>query len=178
MKKSLFILCLLLACFGCATNPDNGFTQDGVSNEFTKAFEEYGFSVTAPCVLEDESSHKMGNDAYYAGTENPDDPENATGYQVVVKKLPEGSKGFADLSEEEQNEQMGQMKDSGLTNVDKVLFSDNKYPGFVGDKNQDGSMVRTVMFCKDGSIIILSVQSKTDLDQKFEQFTHSFKVID
>ena len=172
-------MCLLLVCFGCATNPDNGSTQDGVSNnEFTKAFKEYGFSITAPCVLEDESSHAMGNDAYYAGTENPDDPDKATGYQVVVNKLPEGSKGFADLSEEEQNEQIDQMKDSGFTNVKSVLFSDNKYPGFVGDKNQDRSMVRLVSFYKDGCIISLTVVAKTDLDQKFNQFTDSFKVID
>ena len=73
---------------------------------------------------------------------------------------------------------MSQMKASGFTNVEKVEFSDNKYPGLVGEKNEDGSMLRAVMFNKDGNIIILTVQSKTDLDKKYEQFTSTFKVID
>ena len=172
--KKIFYLCLLLACVACANKSDNGSTQDGASREF----KEYGFSITAPCVLEEESAHAMGNSAYYAGIENPDDPEKATGYQVAVKKLQRGSKGLKDHSEEEQNKMMNQMKASGFTNVEKVEFSDNKYPGLAGDKNQDGSMLRAVMFNKDGNIIILTVQSKTDLEQKFEQFTKSFKVID
>ena len=178
MKKTIFYLCLLLACVACANKADNGSTQDGASSETTKEFKEYGFSITAPCVLENESAHAMGNSAYYAGTENPDDPEKATGYQVVVKKLQKGSKDLKDLSEETLNGMMSQMKASGFTNVEKVEFSDNKYPGLVGEKSEDGSRLRAVMFNKDGNIIILTVQSKTDLDKKYEQFTSTFKVID
>ena len=178
MKKTIFYLCLLLACVACANKSDNGSTQDGASSETTKTFKEYGFTITAPCVLEDEPAHAMGNNVYYAGTENPDDPEKATGYQVVVKKLNKGSKVFKDLSGDKLDDMMNQMNNSGFTNVEKVAFSDNKYPGLVGNKEEDGSMLRAVMFLKDGNFIILTVQTKTDLEQKFEQFTHSFKVID
>lgn len=178
MKKTIFYLCLMLACVACANKSDNGSTQGGASGETTQTFKEYGFSITAPCVLEDEPAHAMDNNVYYAGTENPDDPEKATGYQVVVKELQRASKGSKDLSQETLNGMMSQMNNSGFTNVEKVAFSDNKYPGLVGNKEEDGSMLRAVMFLKDGNFIILTVQTKTDLEQKFEQFTHSFKVID
>ena len=178
MRKTIFYLCLLLACVACANKSDNGSTQGGASGETTQTFKEYGFSITAPCVLEDEPAHAMGNNVYYAGTENPDDPEKATGYQVVVKELQRGSKGSKDLSQETLNGMMSQMNAVGFSNVENVEFSDKKYPGLVANKNQDGSMLRAVMFIKDGNLIMLTVQSKTDLEQKFEQFTHSFKVID
>lgn len=175
MKKTIFI-CLLLACVSCVSNPSKNSKQEDASKEFIKVFKEYGFSITSPCVLEDEKSHGLGNDAYFAGTELSDDPENAIGYQVVVKEVP---KGFKDLSEVELNAMMDQMKNSGFVNVEKVLFSDNKYPGFIGDKNQDGSVHRGVMFNKDKYIISLIVSADSSvLDQKFNDFTNSFTVID
>jgi hypothetical protein len=177
MKKTIFYLCLLLACVGCTTNPDNGSTQDGESKELTKEFKEYGFSITAPCELKNESAHAMGNSAYYLGTVNPNDSDDATGYQVVVKKMHKGAKDLKVFSEEELNNNMKQMEHVGFTNVEKVQFLD-KYPGIVGDLNQNGSPLRAVIFQKDGNSIILTVQTKNELDQKFEKFTDSFKVIE
>jgi hypothetical protein len=67
----------------------------------------------------------------------------------------------------------------GFTKVEKLLFSNNKYPGYVGDKNLDGSTVRMMMFNKGKYIISLIVTADTSvIDQKFNEFTNSFKAID
>ena len=176
MKKTI-ILSLLLACVCWVANAHNGSNQVGAggSKEITKTFKKYGFSITAPCVLEDLTSHGLGNDAYFVGTVNPNDPQNATVYQVVVKKVP---KSIDECSEAEINEMMDQIRKSGFTNVERLTFSDHKYPGFIGNKRQDGETVRAVMFSKDKYFIVLSVVSNSDLNQKFNQFTNSFKVID
>ena len=171
IMKKIIILCLLMTCFGYVANANNGSSQ-GASKENTKTFKKYGFSITAPCVLEDKTVLGMGNDAYYVGTVG--NPGNATSYQVVVKKIP---KSINDCTEAEQNEMMDQIKSSGFTNVEKVLFSDHKYPGFIGDKHEDADTVRAVMFNKDKYMIVFTVITNSDLDKKFKEFTSSFKVI-
>ena len=191
MKKTI-ILCLLLACVSCMNNTGKGSDQESKSEEITKTFEEFGFSITAPCVLKDLPPVEDGDTTTYVieGTEG-DYPQNATNYLVVVKKT---SKVFEDLSEAEQNERMDQMKESDFpqvqgypasyTNVEKVLFSDNKYPGFVGDNSYQGILSRTVEFNKGNYIISLTVMAdsksmnQNELEQKFKKFTDSFKVID
>lgn len=191
MKKTI-ILCLLLACVSCGNNLGKGSDQESKSEEITKTFEEFGFSITAPCVLKDLPPVEDGDTTTYVieGTEG-DYPQNATNYLVVVKKT---SKVFEDLSEAEQNERMDQMKESDFpqvqgypasyTNVEKVLFSDNKYPGFVGDNSYQGILSRTVEFNKGNHIISLTVMAdsksmnQNELEQKFKKFTDSFKVID
>ena len=191
MKKTI-ILCLLLACVSCGNNLGKGSDQESKSEEITKTFEEFGFSITAPCVLKDLPPVEDGDTTTYVieGTEG-DYPQNATNYLVVVKKT---SKVFEDLSEAEQNERMDQMKESDFpqvqgypasyTNVEKVLFSDNKYPGFVGDNSYQGILSRTVEFNKGNHIISLTVMAdsksmnQNELEQKFKKFADSFKVID
>ena len=191
MKKTI-ILCLLLACVSCGNNLGKGSDQESKSEEITKTFEEFGFSITAPCVLKDLPPVEDGDTTTYVieGTEG-DYPQNAINYLVVVKKT---SKVFEDLSEAEQNERMDQMKESDFpqvqgypasyTNVEKVLFSDNKYPGFVGDNSYQGILSRTVEFNKGNHIISLTVMAdsksmnQNELEQKFKKFTDSFKVID
>lgn len=191
MKKTI-ILCLLLACVSCGNNLGKGSDQESKSEEIIKTFEEFGFSITAPCVLKDLPPVEDGDTTTYVieGTEG-DYPQNAINYLVVVKKT---SKVFEDLSEAEQNERMDQMKESDFpqvqgypasyTNVEKVLFSDNKYPGFVGDNSYQGILSRTVEFNKGNHIISLTVMAdsksmnQNELEQKFKKFTDSFKVID
>lgn len=191
MKKTI-ILCLLLACVSCGNNLGKGSDQESESEEITKTFEEFGFSITAPCVLKDLPPVEDGDTTTYVieGTEG-EYPQNAINYLVVVKKT---SKVFEDLSEAEQNERMDQMKESDFpqvqgypasyTNVEKVLFSDNKYPGFIGDNSYQGILSCTVEFNKGNHIISLTVMAdsksmnQNELEQKFKKFTDSFKVID
>ena len=178
-----------MACASCVTSPSSGSDSENGSasrtpqaeskKEFTKTFKEYGFSIKTPCVLEDVSSQVRGNfEANYGGIDNPDDPENGTAYQVAVIKLPIG---FEDFSEAEQNEILDQrlnLNNAGFTNVEKVLFSDNKYLGYVGDTHHNGLKQRGVMFNKGRYIITLTVLANSDLEKKFNKFTNSFKVID
>lgn len=189
MKNTIF-LCLLLACVSCVNNSDKGSNQESKSEEITKTFEEFGFSITAPCIMEDLPPVEDGDTTTYVieGTEG-DYPNNATNYLVVVKKT---SKVFEDLSETEQNERMDQIKESDFaqipgypasyTNVEKVLFSDNKYPGYVGETTYAGIFGRTVEFNKGNYIISMSVMADSAnqkvVYQKFDKFTSSFKVID
>ena len=191
MKKTIF-LCLLLVCVSCMNNSSKASNQEGKSEEITKTFEEFGFSVTAPCVFEKLPPVEDGDTTTYViqGTDG-DYPQNATNYLVVVKKT---SKVFEDLSEAEQNERMNQIKESDFpqilgypasyTNVEKVLFSDNKYPGFIGDNSYQGILSRTVEFNKGNYIISLTVMAdsksmnQNELEQIFKKFTDSFKVIE
>lgn len=187
MKKLLF-LCLLLACVGCVSNTDKGSDQD--SKEITRTFDDFGFSIAAPCDLKDVPPVEDGDVTTYVFEGNEGEyPKNATHYQVVVKKTPNV---FEELSEAEQNEQMKQMKDSDFpeipgypasyTNVEKVEFSDHNYPGYVGENNYVGIFDRTVEFNKGRYIISLSVMAdsskKEVVLQKFDKFTDSFKVIE
>jgi len=178
MKKA-FYLCLLLACFSCGTNSNNGSNQEGASKEYTKTFEEFGFSISAPCILEDVSSQVSGTfEANYGGIVNPDDPENATVYQVAVTKLPSDIEGLSEADQQEILDQRMNLENAGFTNVKKVLFSDNNYIGYVGDTQHNGLMQRGMMFKKGKHIITLTVLTNIDLDEKFNKFTNSFKVID
>lgn len=181
MKKT-FYLCLLLLCVSCATNTEKGIVQNETSNGLTTTvFEEYGFSITTPCVLEDALSgvrdlvQGSNIDACHVGIENPDDSVNTAAYQVTVIKLP------TSLKDEQKTEFIKNIENvrlAGFTNVEKVEFSDNKYPGFVGDIDKNGCKNRVVLFIKDKQVIELMVSTNTGLDEKFKSFTDSFKVID
>ena len=203
MKKTIF-LCLLLACFGCASSPDKGSFQEAEAdaeavveeetNKFTKTFDEFGFSIAAPCVLEDdEPVNELWNDDYYNTyysngiIVSPDDPNKMTQYLVGVRQA---SKAFENLSEAEQNKRMEQIKKAdftdlpGVSNIEKVLFSEKKYPGYAGNRKFGEFINRTVTFNKGSYIITLSVLSDTaimkqsELIEEFDIFTRSFKVID
>lgn len=192
MKKTLF-LCLLLACVGCVIKTNKSFNQEDTSKESTKTFKEFGFSITAPCELKDfQPVNDLWNDAYYKTyyssglIENPDNPDLFTFYHVGVK---ETSKVFEDLSQAEQNELMDQIKSAdfelpGSANVEKVLFSDKKFPGYVGDRKFGRFLCRSVTFNKGKYIITLTIMTDTAvMDQyvlvdKFNKFTNSFKVIE
>lgn len=176
MKMAIY-LCLLMACVSCVTNPNNGFNQDGASKETTRTFEEFGFSITAPCnwFCNQYPSHAFVVAEFYSGNQG-----KAPFYRIEVREKPI----FEDLSEMEQNEQMDEMIksyfiDYNFINVKNVLFSNNKYPGYVGDKNLDGITDRMMMFNKGKHIISLIVTADTSvIDQKFNKFTNSFKAID
>ena len=173
MKEAIY-LCLLLACVSCVTNPDNGFNKEGVPKEITRTFEEFGFSITAPCDLfcNKYPSHAFVVAEYYSIQ------KNLPFYRIEVRE----KLIIDELSETEQNEELDEMIRTcfiGFTKVEKVLFSNSKYPGYVGDKNLDGSTVRMMMFNKGKYIISLIVTADTSvIDQKFNEFTNSFKAID
>ena len=160
MKKTIF-LCLLLVCVSCMNNSSKDSNQEGKSEEITKTFEEFGFSVTAPCVFEELPPVEDGDTTTYViqGTDG-DYPQKESDFPQI--------QGYP----------------ASYTNVEKVLFSDNKYPGFIGDNSYQGILSRTVEFNKGNYIISLTVMAdsksmnQNELEQKFKKFTDSFKVID
>lgn len=190
MKRLWFCLGLLLAFAACTTNAGRGSDQhDAASQAFTRTFEDFGFSITTPCELEDEAPVvEMDNYTLYSysGAESPDNPDNATIYIVQVR-TPKGSDNLEGLSESEQNQHLDQIKnlffDDGNISVERVLFSDNQYPGYTGGGPHDGILDRTVVFNNGKYIISLSVAADPSvldqdaLDRKFSQFTSTFKVI-
>lgn len=187
MKKIIY-LCLLLACIGCVSNTDK--VSEEASKEITKTFEEFGFSIAAPCDFKALPPVEDGDTTTYVfeGIEG-DYPNNATQYLIVVKKT---SRVFEELSEAEQTKQMNQIKSSDFpeipgypasySNVEKVSFSDHKYPGYVRDNNYVGIYSRTVEFNKGKHIISLTVMADSTkqeaVRQQYDKFTSSFKVIE
>ena len=193
MKKFLlFIMALcsisLVGCTDCTGSYSNqGVESQGTQQEagipvqqedVTTTFDKFGFSVRTPCVLEDVSAQVHGHfEANYGGMINEDDPENMTAYQVAVIKLPIGVEDYPkeeidDIVDLKISEMM-----SNFSNVEKVLFSDEEYPGYVGDTNSNGVNQRGVIFKKDRFIITLTVLTNSDMEHKFNRFTNSFKVI-
>ena len=186
--KKFFYLCLLLACVGCVSNTDKG--SEDASKEITKTFEDFGFSIAAPCDFKALPPVEDGDTTNYVfeGIEG-NYPNNATQFLIVVKKTP---RVFEELSEAEQNEQMDKIKTSDFpevpgypasyTNVEKVSFSDHNYPGYVGDNGYVGMYSRTVEFNKGRYIISLTVMADSSkqeaVRQKYDRFTSSFKVIE
>ncbi len=187
--KKIFYLCLLLACVGCVSNTNKDY-QEETAKEITKTFEDFGFSIAAPCEFKALPPVEDGDTTTYVfeGIEG-DYPNNATQYLIVVKKTP---KVFEELSEAEQNEQMDKIKSSDFpeipgypasySNVEKVSFSDHQYPGYVGDNNYVGIYSRTVEFNKGRHIICMTVMADSTkqeaVRQKYDRFTSSFKVIE
>ena len=102
-------------------------------------------------------------------------------------RTPKGSDNLEALSESEQNHHLDQIKnlffDDGNISVERVLFSDNQYPGYTGGGPHDGILDRTTVFNNGKYIISLSVAADPSvldqdaLDRKFSQFTSTFKVI-
>lgn len=194
MKKTI-LLCLLIACVSCIPLPHKSHQGEGESKEYTRAFKEFGFSITAPCELkQDPPVNELWNDEYYKTViidgvlENPDNPENMTLYLIVAR---EAQKAFEDLSEAEQNELMEKIKTadfdespgSGYYDVKKILFLD-KYPGYVGSRNYADLCARSMTFNKGNYIISLMVLDDNPncdqkvLNQRFNKFTKSFKAIE
>ena len=194
MKKTIF-LCLLLACVGCIPLPHKKTNRDAESQEYTRAFKEFGFSITAPCELkEDPPVNDLWNDAYFKTVFIKgvmDDPDNADYMILYLIKVIETDKAFEELSETEQNELMEKIKKadfdespgSGFFDVEKILFLD-KYPGYVGARNYADICFRSMTFNKGKYIISLTVLDDNPncdqkiLNQRFNKFTKSFKAID
>ena len=194
MKKTIF-LCLLLACVGCIPLPHKKSNRDAESKEYTRAFKEFGFLITAPCELkEDPPVNDLWNDAYYKTVFIKgvmDDPDNADYMILYLIKVIETDKAFEELSETEQNELMEKIKKadfdespgSGFFDVEKILFLD-KYPGYVGGRNYADLCARSMTFNKGKYIISLTVLDDNPncdqkiLNQRFNKFTKSFKAID
>lgn len=146
--------------------------------EKTKSFPQYGFSITAPCELEDVSSQSSGNFLLnLGGVTDGNDPVRMAAYQISVVRAPVG---YRDLPKEEYE----RMMDSQLRSLGRsfkywnhISFGYEGYNGYVGETTHNGYGQKGVMFVKDNLIIALTVITNNNLEQKFNKFTNGFKTI-
>ena len=142
-------------------------------------FNECGFAVKAPCLLEDVSRQSSGNFFLnYGGVINEDNPSKMTAYQVIVNRLPIG---YKDLSKHELSSLVDGLMKKGFdrfSNSKPIRFSYDEYPGYVAECITMGYAQKGIIFWKDNFIICLTVITNDRLNEKFNKFTNSFKVIE
>lgn len=141
-------------------------------------FNECGFAVKTPCLLEDVSQQVSGDFFLnYGGIANKDNPNKITFYQVIVNRLPIGYKNLS--KNELDNLVDGLMKKeiNRFSNSKPIKFSYSEYPGYAMECTTKGYGQKGVMFWKDNFIICLTVMTNEDLNEKFNAFTNSFKEI-
>lgn len=103
--------------------------------------------------------------------------ENMAAYQVIVSKLPIGYKNLSDIELEKFIDKTISENIANFRNVKKISFSDEGYLGYVGDSEYNGLKQRGVVFSKGRFIIALTVLSNSNLVERFNKFTNSFKVL-
>lgn len=141
-------------------------------------FQEYGFAIKAPCLLEDVSNQVSGEFLLnYGGITEKDNPAKITFYQLAINRLPIG---YKDMPADKLKSAIdSKIKDAmkNLRNCKSILFGYEKYQGYIGECTTKGYNQKGLMFSKDDYIICLTVISNDNLEEKFNSFTNSFKSI-
>lgn len=155
-------------------------TKDVINNvlnsDYHMDFSDYGFSIDAPCMMEDVSSQASGDFLLnYGGITDGNNREKMAAYQLIVSRAPIG---YRDLPKE-QYEKM--VDDVLRTQVQRfrtykaIRFSYDELPGYVCETSHNGYGQKGVMFAMDNYIIALTVISNDNLEAKFNKFTNGFK---
>lgn len=188
MMKSTYLILLVILVSSCQINSqrqDEG--NQSISNlkdiayyqeRGYQIFQEYGFTIKAPCLLEDVSQQVSGEFLLnYGGITEKDNPDKITFYQLAVNRLPVGYKDIpADkLKSAIDSKIRDAMKH--LKNCKPILFGYEEYQGYIGECTTKGYNQRGLMFSKDNYIICLTVISNDNIEEKFNRFTNSFKSI-
>ena len=189
MRLSIFLISIFLlsSCqYKVKSEGGNAVLEDSIMSDSANLsiddyqyFNECGFAIKAPCLLEDVSQQASGNFFLnYGGVINEGNPSRMAAYQVIVNRLPIG---YKDLSKHELSNLVDDLMKKGLggfSNSKAIKFSYNEYPGYVAECTTKGYAQKGVMFWKDNFIICLTVITNDELDKKFNKFTNSFKDIE
>lgn len=189
MRISIFLISIFLlsSCqYKVKSEGGNAVLEDSIMSDSANLsiddyqyFNECGFAIKAPCLLEDVSQQASGNFFLnYGGVINEGNPSRMAAYQVIVNRLPIG---YKDLSKHELSNLVDDLMKKGLggfSNNKAIKFSYNEYPGYVAECTTKGYAQKGVMFWKDNFIICLTVITNDELDKKFNKFTNSFKDIE
>lgn len=189
MRISIFLISIFLlsSCqYKVKSEGGNAVLEDSIMSDSANLsiddyqyFNECGFAIKAPCLLEDVSQQASGNFFLnYGGVINEGNPSRMAAYQVIVNRLPIG---YKDLSKHELSNLVDDLMKKGLggfSNSKAIKFSYNEYPGYVAECTTKGYAQKGVMFWKDNFIICLTVITNDELDKKFNKFTSSFKDIE
>ena len=185
--KQLILVIMVCLC-GLSSSYENRITPErnnhtdqkvaGLKQDYTKSFPQYGFSITAPCVLEDVSSQSSGNFLLnLGGITDGNDPAKMAAYQLALIRVPVG---YRDLPKEEYE----RMMDNYLKSLGRafkywnhIRFGYEGYNGYVGETTKNGYRQKGVMFIKDNLVIALTVITNNNLEQKFNKFTNGFRTL-
>lgn len=161
------------------------FTDEAVADSANLNIDDYqyfyecGFAIKTPCILKDASQQASGNFFLnYGGIINGDNPSKMTAYQVIVNRLPIG---YKELSKHELSSLVDGLMRKGFdrfSNIKSIRFSYDEYPGYVAECTTKGYAQKGVMFWKDNFIICLTVITNDRLNEKFNEFTNSFKNVE
>lgn len=160
MMKSTYLILLVILISSCQVNSkrqDEGHQSSSNLKDISyyqergyQIFQEYGFAIKAPCLLEDISQQVSGEWLLnYGGIANKESPEKRTFYQLAVNRLPVGYKDIpADkLKSAIDSKIRDTMKN--LKNCKSILFGYEEYQGYVGECITKGYTQKGVVFLKD-----------------------------
>lgn len=182
MKKIIFLTFVTISLLACNQPTSNTSATTEVLSDtqdtYTHDFNEYGFTLKAPCKMEDVSSQAKGDFLVnYGGVTNQNDPGNMAAYQLIVSRLPVG---YRDMPKEELESKVDEIiksKMSGMNNLKSISFGYEGYKGYVGETSHNGLKQKGVIFLKDNYTIALTVLSNNNLEAKFNSFTNGFKSV-
>lgn len=180
--KSIILLTvtvfMLMGCVQSNKHSEETAVAQYVQSEFTETFESVGFSITTPCILKDVSAEASGNFLInYGGIENPNDERAMAVYQVIVTRLPVGNRNLSKAQLDNFLDKVLQRAASNLSNVEKVKFGYECYPGYVGYASKNGLRQKGVMFVKGDYVIGLTLMTNDNLETRFNKFTNGFKTL-
>jgi hypothetical protein len=182
MKRIIFLALASAALLACNQPKSNSAViaeqQEEAQDSYTHDFKEYGFTLKAPCKMEDVSSQAKGDFLVnYGGVSNPNDPNTMVAYQLIVSRLPVGYKDLPKSELDSKVDYIIKSKMSGMKNVESINFGYEGYKGYVGETTHNGLKQKGIIFLKDNYLIALTVMTNDDIESKFNSFTNGFKSI-
>lgn len=146
--------------------------------EYTKTFPEYGFSITAPCKLEDVSAHSKGNFLVnLGGFTDGNDVTKMAAYQFIVTRLPVGYKNLSKSELSNKVDDMLRQQVANFNNVEPIKVGYEGFPGYVGYTEHNGLQQKGIMFVVNNYIIAMTVMTNSDLEAKFNKFSNGFRIL-
>lgn len=182
---SLFMIGAIAFIMSCQYQ-GNFITQPTVAKEstsendieFTESFPQYGFSIKAPCKLEDVSAHSHGDFLLnMGGVTEENDRQKMAAYQFIVTRLPIGYKKFSKTELSKKIDDMLRQQMSHFDDVEAIRVGYEEFPGYVGYAMHQGLRQKGMIFAVNNYIICMTVMTNNDLETKFNKFSNGFKII-
>lgn len=150
-----------------------------VSDEsYTYPFQEYGFSITAPCKMEDVSRYSSGDFLInLGGITDENDAKKMAAYQFMVTRLPVGYRNIPAAELSRRVDELLRTTFSYLENFEAVRVGYEGFQGYVGYTCDNNLRQKCMIFSMKNYIIALTVMTNDNLEAKFNRFSNGFKVI-
>lgn len=177
-----FAFCIITSCQYQGNNDSNKAYEDSYAvtndSEYTESFPEYGFSITAPCRLNDVSAHSHGDFLLnLGGITDENNRAKMAAYQFIITRLPVGYKNLSKTDLSKKVDEMLQQQTSQFKNSEPIKVGYEELPGYVGYTVHNGLQQKGMMFAYNNYIITMTVMTNNDLEAKFNKFSNGFKII-